>query len=422
MPNRSDLPPDLIVPVQSAELSHHVVGGVLLWVSHASLRIILSDSPVSTFSNEDLDAWVLRTFSLISEAHTLRNPIHKPVETSGEPIEVFRPTGYGRTIIIEAAGHLFEVKGAGVARGAIPSDLPYKSGLMPAMNAVTEMYSQALISRIFNRHKRFQTVECLAVIVLPIELFNPAYRGKGVRQALLVRPHYPRRQHVAKFTIPGRQECDHNCEIELLIRRYGLTTCNPAKRLALGHNRNEKDAKIGKTVAPQQLTKTLQNFCSSNHIPTPATFEVINVQCAYPNLDAGDPRMIDFEHVRFENTFRSHLVQILEAPNANIIEVIPLDSGKFSIKPKRREDAAELLGVYNYENTMQETFVGNTVRAKALGLFLLLLFWSEASLAHICAEIKELEKIAQGKVGTLKSLVKGPINDMRAIGGYRYRA
>ncbi|WP_150128038.1 hypothetical protein [Rhizobium phaseoli] len=293
-----------------------------------------------------MDEFLIDNFGLISLAHTGQNALHDAVKVSGRSVNAYRPPSYGRTVIVESCGQLFEIKGAGVASGKQPLPGPYETGLLPLPNALTELFAQKLIENAVPAHAFFGVVKCVAVLLLPFSVVE-RWTGIPVPQALIVRPHFARREVYPSLPIPGPQEVQHNFQIEIYLRELGITTCNPNNSLEVSAtNEFGYRGNLPESVVPDNVVAGLGALCRTRKIPLPAKFDLINVQCAYDLLSSRKPLLIDFEHLRFLRIQRNHLSQIVTREGKPTVEVIPFD--EFSLKrvsAKRLASAALLRSI-----------------------------------------------------------------------------
>ncbi|BCG73349.1 hypothetical protein MesoLj113a_45070 [Mesorhizobium sp. 113-1-2] len=116
-------------------------------------------------SCSDIEQWLLAQFALISYPHTQANALHDPIWIDARSVRAVRPPTYGRTVIVECLGHLFEIKGVGLRLDAHPTQEPYGSGLLSLPTALGELFTQSLIEGYLRAEtSNFDVVECLGVI------------------------------------------------------------------------------------------------------------------------------------------------------------------------------------------------------------------------------------------------------------------
>jgi hypothetical protein len=194
-----------------------------------------------------IDAWLLRHAAFISRTQAAQCVVNTPIPVTGHEIRAYRPTKYGRALVLavadayggiegralhgaapEAEG-LLDVKGTGCAPDRTPSFELHSDGLLKLSDAFIELLNQRLIQRAC-RHSGsgFETVPIYAVLYPGFDL-----EDEGGPAALLARRAHLRPIGTGGLVRYGSLEQVIQLEAELMLRRYGISSCNAVTRVTL---------------------------------------------------------------------------------------------------------------------------------------------------------------------------------------------
>ncbi|MDB5036154.1 MAG: hypothetical protein JWQ98_3395 [Chlorobi bacterium] len=207
-----------------------------------------------------IDFWVVRNCAYISGQQAGQTEVNTPIPCSSRRVRAYRPLKYGRALVLSLAnnragdsrpviierGHedgLIDVKGTGCAPGIAPAAGAHRDGLLKLSDALIELLNQRLIQRIF-RHSgsEFQTIPIYAII-------DPGFRitEENNAAAILVRRAHRRQPGSGGLARYGSVEQIIQLEIELLLRRYGISSCNPITRVKMWRESDGLKIEYGRT-------------------------------------------------------------------------------------------------------------------------------------------------------------------------------
>jgi len=188
-----------------------------------------------------IDRWLVCHAGYISTTQRGQTELNSPIESEETAVDGIRPFAYGRAIVLslqalrplpnvdrlgflprEVTG-LLDVKGIGLVPDQSLSRSAHKNGLLFLGEALREMLFANMLERLLvHAGHRARPLPVYAVLDTGFDVIRP--NGDPVPAGLLVRrahlrPHYP-----VGHKDPGSEAERISLELELLFRRYGLTT------------------------------------------------------------------------------------------------------------------------------------------------------------------------------------------------------
>ena len=150
----------------SIEKAFNIVGAKVVWADYDKLGSFLkAENKQQKYRfRRNIDSWLLDTFSYISEPHTRDNEVHERPLISGRSIDADRPDFFGRTLVVEACGIRFDIKGAGLKSNCIPVNKSHKTGLLQLSRAMNELFITNLLSNILTDENIVEVVPVLSLI------------------------------------------------------------------------------------------------------------------------------------------------------------------------------------------------------------------------------------------------------------------
>jgi len=218
----------------------------------ADLPLCARDAAV----RETIDRWLITNAAFISSSQAGQAVANSPIHTEGPTIVAYRPSAYGRALVVSVgnddskvdsahppqsalAKGLLDLKGAGISPGRTPSREEHSNGLEYLGVALADLAMQKVIDEIFRRAApSFRTVPVYAVLDLGFDIlqaptFN-AFRGLVPGPGWDQRGMFPAGMHVRRahrrplygMDLPssGSPAEIVKFEIEMLLRNYGLTS------------------------------------------------------------------------------------------------------------------------------------------------------------------------------------------------------
>jgi hypothetical protein len=272
-----------------------------------------------------IDNWLVANAALISIAQTQQCEVNTPISIEGEPVRVFRPPRYGRSLVVSLSDTrpgllnepwpptegLLDLKGVGVGRGVVPSHVMHHDGLEYLGVALGDYLVKSMIEEIFRRSGMgFRCVPVYAVLDLGFDL-RDAWRGTGPAGVHVRRAH---RRAKGGEIIPSSGSVEEHAmiEIEMLLRSYGITSTGRMSALLIEeragavHVTCNEQPVDGLSDDEMKLLKRLWNGSGTLCI------DRINIQLT---RDVGcDPiraSMLDFGHINVRSVFQNPVSSVV---------------------------------------------------------------------------------------------------------------
>ncbi|MDC8004686.1 hypothetical protein POV27_11545 [Aureisphaera galaxeae] len=290
-----------------------------------------------------IDKWLLRHGGYVSTQQAKGTTVNSKIETGSNQTNAYRPPHYGRALVfsiqdtITCLGPfteigeqmhdkgLLDIKGVGVAPDKTPSNKTHSSGLMPLRGCYKELFIEQLIHQIFRHEKsNHRTTPIYAIVDLGFDrtvLKTRIEEAKGKLVEEIETLHQPsgllfRRAHnrvVGNVDLPkyGSQHYELTKEIELMLRKYGMTSASTPSRLMLCPKEDGFDLWHGRFKQNELKDGAVKNYLSvvSKKIPEPVTFDGINVQLTGElRSDPLGGILVDFDHYHIHESFENPIL------------------------------------------------------------------------------------------------------------------
>lgn len=265
-----------------------------------------------------IDEWLLHNASFLSERQASQSRVNSSVETTGERVTAYRPPRYGRAFIVSAQdGGLLELKGAGVAPSQVPSFARHETGLMFLGEALADLLLQWMIDEVF-RHAgaNFWTVPVYAILDLGFD--QRTIDGQSFPAALQVRRAHRRALH--DYNVPEKDSPEQTASwsIEMLLRRYGITSVQPSTNFGVACNKGKlRIFYQGDDITSSYKEKELEFLREVTRVcEERVEFEGINIQLAREvDLNSSGAQIVDFGHYRVVESFNNPVMsRVQEQP------------------------------------------------------------------------------------------------------------
>jgi hypothetical protein len=306
-------------------------------VVFADYELLRHDVPHLREAEEALvDRWLLRHAAFISTAQAAQSRVNTPIETAEESTVACRPRRYGRALVVSTRENhgrlpadpalpgpgetdlLLDLKGTGVAPGVVPRHDPggHFDGLISLQRVLTEILFQEVIEAAF-RHagSGFSTVPTYAVLDLGFEVVWED--GRTFPAGMQVRRAHRRPPKNEEVPPPGTPEEQLKMEIELLLRRYGITSCTAALSVEMVDRDEGTDLLFTRRPLPSWSQEAFQALRARFGIPRGGRirFEGVNVQLTREvGLDPSRAQVVDFGHFSRRDRFDSPVVTFVDGP------------------------------------------------------------------------------------------------------------
>lgn len=307
-----------------------VSGATVVWADYEKIE---KDYPFfSNYSREnkrqEIDSWLVYNCALISESQLKLGVNFRSSEKIDAEVKknAYRPPGYGRAAIIQPQDHrthelqsgILDLKGVGVAPDRVPENTFHQSGILHLPFAIQEITSQRIVERAFEKlGLDVCGVPVYALLDLGVSASVPGWEGPPLCKKMMPCSILVRQGHVRP---PNNCELpDFGCErqqlfiiLELLLRKFGISTCTSSTRLKFSRLDGQISCNYGGREISGKLGE-LDKFVSLNKIDIPSEFEAINIQATRDSsINPLRVRLVDFGHYLFREEFHKPILSIVK--------------------------------------------------------------------------------------------------------------
>ena len=253
-----------------------------------------------------IDDWMLHNAAVVSVSQARQTVTNTTIPTTGHSVTGYRPPRYGRAAVIPVSpdetaasgqpGGLVDIKGCGVAPNCTPQLRTHADGLFYLGRIFVDLAFQWLFDEIFRRAKpSFWTVPVYGIIDLG---FDVKFRdGSGAAPAgLQVRRAHRRPLHGRELPLPGSPLEQLKFEIEMLLRRYGVTSANPGTCFDFEECDGSLRVRYGGTELPMLTPEQRRAIPDlADRLPGTRRFAGVNVQLTREAcFDPSAAQLVDF--------------------------------------------------------------------------------------------------------------------------------
>lgn len=307
---------------------HGVSGVKVVWCDQTQLRE--SNAQLRKLSDLELETWLLRSFSFLSSSQIQRNDVNTQVPLTVLSTWITRPRGYGRAGVFPTSAGLFDVKGIGVAPGKIPARQMYRTGLISVVEAVLEIATEKQATVALDG--RYDCIKSVALIALPFSIRDINVPNATVPAALLVRQFAPRPSWMPQKTYSIAELSRLNLDVELELRRSGLTSCHPARQISVKRRGGRVFLQSGMRLRRELKEELRRIVVNELSMEVPLVFDVSNIEIAFrPETGSFKPHVVDFGGYRSQDRFDQHLLtfNVSSTTETAEVDIIRSDSSAF---------------------------------------------------------------------------------------------
>ena len=289
-----------------------------------------TDLPYASYT-EQLKKWLIQQTAYISKPQAVQENVNTKIETTEYKNPAYRPSTYGRAVIysvqetnvalyngsvpefMKEDKGLLDVKGVGISPGAVPSFRDHSNGLLSLQDAFIEYTNQLMIQLIFKKEKTdYHTLPIYGIIDLGFEIKNE--HGDCIGPAALV----IRRAHTRPENKGGLPKYDSpqqmvQLDIELLLRKYGLTSCNYVTGISIWQEGQEVKIAYGRNPVTVLTPDQVHNIKKVSHFTgAQMDFDGVNVQhTGEYGYEPSFCTLVDFGSYRVRPRFMSPILSLV---------------------------------------------------------------------------------------------------------------
>ncbi len=275
-----------------------------------------------------IDQWLIRHTCFVSENQTTQEYVNTKIHLTGEKVEAYRPVLYGRALVFsllnnykglgidaEAMGYedgLLDVKGTGLESGKEHHFYDHGNGLLTLAEAFLEYTYQQLVEAAF-RHSgsHFETLPTYGIIKLGFNVKNTG--GIAGPAGLLVRRAQRRPENPGGLPEYKTDMQLLQLEVELLLRRYGITSCNYVTEIRVWKDKGNTKISYGGKPVNNLTEDQRKNIEEVSRIDNERlVFEGVNIQHTREfGKDPWKAVVIDFGSFQIKEKFKHPILSLV---------------------------------------------------------------------------------------------------------------
>lgn len=260
----------------------------------------------------EIAARLVDTCAFVSHEQAAQSVVNTPIVTSGRIVHARRPPRYCRAAIVDAGSALLDVKGCGIEPGDTPV-LPNSNGLLTMSEALHEL-AMAHLAGIVLRHAGSPT-RVLPIYAMIDLGFQALFHGRrpDERAVVLVRRAAPRPKFQWGEADPGPTTARELMEVELTLRRYGISasSCGAVRFVLARRDRRLAVTRDGRSIELDE--ECLREVARRTRLEgDEVTIDGVNVQLTC------NGELLDFGRYRFRASFENALYSAFDRDYQNL--------------------------------------------------------------------------------------------------------
>lgn len=298
-----------------------------LEIEYPELKLVTGKAK-SLMVRERIDEWLIRHTCFISESQTKQEYVNTKIPLTGEKVEAFRPVLYGRALVFsllnnyeglgidaQSKGYedgLLDVKGTGLEHGKEHHFYDHGNGLLTLAEAFVEYIYQQLVEAAF-RHSgsHFETLPTYGIIKLDFNVKNTG--GIAGPAGLLIRRAQRRPENPGGLPEYKTDMQLLQLEVELLLRRYGITSSNYVTEVRLWKDKGKLKITYGGKPVHNLSEEQQKNIEEVSRIQEDRLiFEGVNIQHTREfGKDPWRAVVIDFGSFQVKERFKNPILSLV---------------------------------------------------------------------------------------------------------------
>lgn len=198
---------------------HQLEGARVVFAEYDLLR----DDFAPRFAAEDrtgIDRWLIEHAAIMSRAQAAQTVVNTPIAVSRRLVRAYRPPCYGRAAVVDTGDGWIDVKGVGVAPGAVPAHDEHSTGLLTLTKGVQEVLFERLVAAALCRAGGCTVVPSYALLDLGFDVRGAD--GVRDRACAIVRRAHARPRIQWGTEDPGPNVASILRRILMDLRRSGI--------------------------------------------------------------------------------------------------------------------------------------------------------------------------------------------------------
>jgi hypothetical protein len=294
---------------------------------HPELKVVTGKAK-KMMIRDHIDDWLIRHTCFISEDQPKQEIVNTKIQLTGEKVEAFRPVLYGRALVFSLHNNykglgidakkmgyedgLLDVKGTGLEAGKEHTYYDHGNGLLTLAEAFVEYTYQQLCEAAF-RHSgsSFETLPTYAIIKQGFNVRNTG--GIAGPAGLLVRRAQRRPENPGGLPAFKTDMQLLQLEVELLLRRYGISSVNYVTQIRLWRDRGKIKMTYGGKDVNSLNEDQMKNIEEVSRVKNERiVFEGVNIQHTREwGKDPWRAVVIDFGSFQIRKKFNNPILSLV---------------------------------------------------------------------------------------------------------------
>lgn len=283
-----------------------------------------------------LDHWLIQNTSFISTQQAFQTNVNTKIQIGDSKVNAYRPPGYGRALVFSIEendsvlrrtknsqqayeNRLIDVKGIGVAPNKIPTNDSHGNGINSLEFAIFELIMQELLQKIFiHSNSSISTIPIYGILDLGFDEKGHNTEKNDFRDkpaGLIARRAHRRPKDSGGLYAYGSTGQHVQLEIELLLRKYGVTSSNANTTIKIWKENGRLKILYGLQPIDFFNEEQLKEIEKVSHFiddMAPLYFEGINIQQTREiSLNPLFATLVDFQSYHVMENFDNPILMLV---------------------------------------------------------------------------------------------------------------